>query len=200
MRMIKAWVLAYKHGGLNFLHQIEGIVSDLFNIVYSMNESAFFFCGFVWFIMEIPRYKSCYTWDACILHCTTSVSLVCACVFLLLQLLYCYFRSFLDYSTVFGFVSHPWPLNGSLWGWSGSLKGPLSLRMISYQDCDTHHTCRSNAIIKNEKQVSYRLFKRKKWSPRMPKVKHDIQAFSLSFKNCSECGRYWSYCSEHSGR
>lgn len=47
MRMIKAWVLAYKHGGLNFLHQIEGIVSDLFNIVYSMNESAFFFCGFV---------------------------------------------------------------------------------------------------------------------------------------------------------
>lgn len=71
--------------------------------------------------------------------------------------------------------------------------------IFSHQNCRRKHLHRSNAINKNENQVSFRLFKRKKWSPCMPEVKHDIQVFSLSFKSCSSCWRDWKNYSKFSG-
>lgn len=69
----------------------------------------------------------------------------------------------------------------------GYLKGFVSPRMLSLQSCDQDHTCRSNAIIKNESKVNQRPFKRKRSSYKQ-QVKHDIQETCVSWQRLS---KYW---------
>lgn len=77
--------------------------------------------------------------------------------------------------------------------------GSVSQLMFPDQVCCTYHKCRSNAIFKNEDPIKRGLYKRKKWSSCMSKVKYNFQKSMLSCQDFWTYSRSWYVLKELSG-